>query len=161
MTRRFAIALSFFLIELVHCASDPLLRHRQGKCTGNVSAISPVSCATILSSLYFSESLFFSSRFNRTHKTSFRQTTGILVRDINEGHCLSKAEICGSDCTSAYHKQCPPADDTMNPLDIASAHVPADILFCSYPTAIQPYIPTYFCNYVMICKFLWKCSLSR
>ena len=44
MTRRFAIALSFFLIEVVHCAANPLLRPRQGEtCVGNVSA---VSCPT-------------------------------------------------------------------------------------------------------------------
>jgi hypothetical protein len=43
MTRRFAIALSFFLIEVVHCAANLLLRPRQGTCTGNVSA---VSCPT-------------------------------------------------------------------------------------------------------------------
>jgi hypothetical protein len=41
MTRRFAIALSVFLIEVVHCAADPLLRPRQGRCSAaNVSAIS-------------------------------------------------------------------------------------------------------------------------
>ena len=43
MTRRFAIALSFFLIEVVHCAVDPLLRPRQGACTGTLYT---VSCPT-------------------------------------------------------------------------------------------------------------------
>ena len=45
MTRRFAIALPFLLIEVVHCAADPLLRPRQGEtCTGNFHH--PVSCPT-------------------------------------------------------------------------------------------------------------------
>ena len=177
MTRRFAIAtLSFFLIEVVHCAVDPLLRPRQGEtCTGNITA---VSCPTedlafyplaeslsgpsyetflhltcyypFVSNCHYNLVNLFSSQRDRTYKASFWQTTGVLVRDINEGHCVSKAEPCGSDCTSAYRWQCPDADDTMTPLDIASVHVPEDILFCSYPTPIQPYIPVYFCNYHLV-----------
>ena len=80
--------------------------------------------------------------------TSFWQTTGVLVRDINEGHCLSKVEPCESDCAPEY--QCPVTDDTITPLDTASVHVPEGILFCSYPTPIQPYIPVYFCTYYVV-----------
>ena len=176
MTRRFAIALSFLLIQVVHCAADPLLHPRQGEtCTVNVSTISPVSCPTEDSAFYpLAKSisgpsyvhlqcyypfvshcrydlvnLSFSSQLDRTYKISFWQTTGV-VRDVNEGHCLSKAEICGSDCPPAYRWQCPPADDTITLLDITSMHVPEDILFCSYPTPIQPHIPTYYCNYYIV-----------
>ena len=40
MTRRFAIAISVFLIKVVYCAADPLLRPRQDACTGNVTTVS-------------------------------------------------------------------------------------------------------------------------
>ena len=151
MTRRFAIALSFLLIQVVHCAADPLLRPRQGKtCTVNVSTISPVSCPTEDLGFYpLAKSISGPSyvhlqcyypfvshcRYNLVNLSSSRPGLIVLtrypddwstVRDVNEGHCLSKAEICGSDCPPAY--QCPPADDTMTPLDIASVHVPEDII---------------------------------
>ena len=95
MPRFFVFALSVFLIEVVHCAANPLLRPRQdGPCSGTLYA---VSCPTEDLAFYplaeslsgpFTEgflhlrcyypfvsncqynlvNLFFSSRLDRTYK---------------------------------------------------------------------------------------------
>ena len=174
MSRFFVFALSVFLIDVVHCAANPFLRPRQDEtCTGNVTA---VSCppedlafyplAESLSGPYFDLHPFlrcyypfvsncqynivslFSSRLDHTYKSSFWQTTGARVRDMNEDHCPLKIS-CGGDCAS--EEWCPSTDNAGYSLGPASVHVPEGILFCSYPTAIQPYIAVYFCNYVSVC----------
>ena len=69
MPRFFVFALSVFLIEVVHCAANPLLRPRQDTCTGTLY---PVSCPTEDLALYpLAPDLSGSSTDGYLHLTCF------------------------------------------------------------------------------------------